>query len=76
VAQSNHANSEGTLQTFTQKNQVKQLNFSQKVQLDLLWLRVGYAILYLDHGCTNFTKIYKTTQNSIARNVTQSKFHT
>jgi hypothetical protein len=37
VAQSNNANSEGTIQTFTQKNQVKQQNFSQKVQLQVLW---------------------------------------
>jgi hypothetical protein len=31
VAQSNHANFEGTIETFTQ-------NFSQKEQLDVLWL--------------------------------------
>jgi hypothetical protein len=70
VAQSNHANSEGTIQTFTQENQVKQQNFSQKVQLEVLWLQVGCDILYLDHGCTNFPKIYKTIHNSIARHVT------
>jgi hypothetical protein len=45
VAKSNHANSEGTTQTFTQKNQVKQRNFSQKVQLDVMWLQVGGAVL-------------------------------
>jgi len=32
MAQSDHANSEGTIQTFTKENQVKQQNFSQKVQ--------------------------------------------
>jgi hypothetical protein len=37
VAQSNHANSEGTIQTFTQENQVKEQNFSQKVQLEVMW---------------------------------------
>jgi hypothetical protein len=45
VPQSNHANSEGTTQMITQKNQVKQQNFSQKVQLEVLWLQVGWAIL-------------------------------
>jgi hypothetical protein len=43
--ESNHANSEGTIQTFTQKNQVKQQKLSQKVQLDVLWLQVDGAIL-------------------------------
>jgi len=69
VAQSNHKISEGTIQTFTQENQVKQQNFSQKVQLEVLWLQVGCAILFLDHRCSNFPKTYKTP-NSIARNVT------
>jgi hypothetical protein len=45
VPQSNHANSEGTFQTFTKKSQVKQQNFSQKVQLEVQWLQVGCAIL-------------------------------
>jgi hypothetical protein len=70
VAKSNHANSEGNIQTLTQKKQVKQQNFSQKVQLDILWLRVGCATLYLDHGCTNYPKPWKKSQNYIARNVT------
>jgi len=58
VAQSNHANSEDTNHTFTQENQVKQQNSSKKVQLELLWLQVYCAILYLDHYCTNFSKLY------------------
>ena len=66
----NHANSEGTIQTFIQEYKVKQQNFSQKVHLEVLWLQVGFAILYLDHVCINYSKIYKTTQNSIANNVT------
>jgi hypothetical protein len=70
VAQSNHTNSEGCIQTFTQENQVKQQNFSQKVQLEVLWLQLGCGILYLDHGCTNFPKIYKKTQNFTARVLT------
>jgi len=36
VAQSNHANSGGTIHTFTQENQVKQQNFIKKVQLEVL----------------------------------------
>jgi len=56
VTQSIHANSEGTIHTFTQENQVKQQNFSKKVSLEVLWLQVGCAILYLDHGRTNFPK--------------------
>jgi hypothetical protein len=70
VAQSDHVNSEVTIQTFTQQNQVKQQNFSQKVQLEVQWLQVGCAILYLDHGFKYFPKIYKTNQNFITRNVT------
>jgi len=54
VAQSNHANSEGTIQTFIQENQVKHQNFSKKVQLEILWLQVVCAISYLDHRCTIF----------------------
>jgi hypothetical protein len=70
VAQKDRANSEGTIQTFTQESQVNQQNFSQKVQLVVMWLQVGCAILYLDPVCEYFPKIYKTTQNSMARNVT------
>jgi hypothetical protein len=44
VAKSNHANSEGTIQTFTQENQVKQQNFNQKVQPQLTWPQVGCAL--------------------------------
>jgi hypothetical protein len=70
VVQTHYANSEGTIHTFTQENQVKQQNFSEKVSLEVLWLQVDCAILYLDHGRTNLPKIYKTTQNSIAKKVT------
>jgi len=38
VAQSDHTNSEGTIHTFTQENQVKKQIFFKKVQLELLWL--------------------------------------
>jgi len=55
VAQNNHANSEGTIHTFTQENQVNN-KFSKKLQLEVMWLQVCCAILYLDHYCTNFTK--------------------
>jgi len=48
----------------------KQETFSQKVQLEVLWLQVGCAILYLDHRCTNYPKISNKSQNSIARNIT------
>jgi len=57
VAQSNHANSEGTIHTFTQVNQVKQQKFRKKLQLEIMWLQMCCAVLYLDHYCTNFTKI-------------------
>jgi hypothetical protein len=70
VTENNNANSEGTIQTFAQENQVNQQNFNQEVQMEVMWLQVGCAILYLDNECTNSPKIYKKTQNSIARNVT------
>jgi len=57
VAQSNHTNSEGTIHTFTQENQVKQQNFIKKVQLEVLWLQVCFATLDLNNECTNFSKI-------------------
>jgi hypothetical protein len=44
VAKSNHANSEGTIHTFTQKNQVKQQNFNQKVHPQLPWPKVGCVL--------------------------------
>jgi len=49
VAHSNHANSEGTIHTFTQENQIKQQNFIKKVQLEVPWLQVCFATLYLDY---------------------------
>jgi hypothetical protein len=70
VAQSSDENSECTIHKFSQENQVKQQNISKKMQLDVLWLQVGCVILYLDHGCTDFPKIYKIKRSSIARNVT------
>jgi hypothetical protein len=44
MAQSNHANSEGTNQMFNQESKIKQKNFSQNEQLDVLWLQVGCAL--------------------------------
>jgi hypothetical protein len=76
VALSNHENSECTIHTFTRENKIKQETFSQKVQLEVLWLQVGCAILYSEHGCTYFPKIYMKTQNSIGGNTMKSKIHT
>jgi len=57
VAQSNHANSEHSINTFTQEIQVKQQNFIKKLQLEIPWLQVWFATPYLDYECIHFSKI-------------------
>jgi len=47
VAQSNHENSEDTIQTYSQENLAKQQNFSQKVQPQIPWPQVGCALFLL-----------------------------
>ena len=62
VAQSNHANSEHSINTFTQEIQVKQQNFIKKLQLEIPWLQVWFATPYLDQEYKFFKNLEENTK--------------